>query len=156
MKTHRKDLIPIACIFLLVLSVAGIALGAARHATLSSLKGSVIVKQDNKSYWVPGRKGMWLRQGDILKTKKDSRALVSVSGESENVTITVSPESQIMFTELAGKKGQYRTLLDVGIGRIEINTTGQRAKDSIFQVKTPTSLVDVDRATFIVEVGATD
>ena len=123
-----------------------------RSATISEIKGKVEMKTSAGS-WEEAKVGAVLTQGDVIITKADSWATLQLSG-AEEATVNVKPNSQLALAELTTneKKGVQNTLLDLAMGEILIKTQKLHAKESKFEVKTPTSIVGVRGTVFSVTV----
>ena len=123
-----------------------------RTAKLIDIEGDVEVKMADGSQ-VPAEIGMVLTQGDIVKTKGDSWALVKLEG-IETATVEVDENSEMLLSQLVMDKeaGTQQTLLDLAIGKVLIKAEKLQDSNTKFQVKTPTSIVGVRGTTFQVDV----
>jgi hypothetical protein len=128
-----------------------------RVAKIAKLKGKAQVKTVGGD-WVPAQVGMTLKQGCVLKTAADSQATLLLNGTGETATVVVSPDSQLMLSELLLDKeqGTQKTLLDLAMGKVLIEAEKLHTPDSKFEVKTPTSVVGVRGTSFSVEVEAVE
>lgn len=126
-----------------------------RIATVTEIKGTVEVKTP-KQAWMPAKVGMVFNQGDIIRTKKNSRALLNLDGMAETATIEVKENSQLKLAELIEnkKEASQTTMLDLALGEILIKAKKLHSEKSRFEVKTPTSIVGVRGTTFSVTVEA--
>ncbi|MDI6758758.1 MAG: FecR family protein [Candidatus Omnitrophota bacterium] len=130
-----------------------------RIAAISDTKGTVEVKI-GKEKWVAAKTGMELNQGDLIRTRKDSWALINLDGEAQTATVELKENGQLKMTALSENKNEQtqNTLLDLGLGEILIEAKKLHSEKSKFEVKTPTSIVGVRGTTFSVsvEVSAKD
>jgi len=148
----------IAKIFLVMFfGFVGIAFCAqtARQAVLQSATGIVEVKR-GQAVWMPINVGDVLKQGDIVRTKAQSSAVLKLEGTSENSTVEMKENTQMKLAEIIEDKAlkTQNTLLDVALGSILVKAEKLRAPSSKFEVKTPTSIVGVRGTTFSVTVEA--
>ena len=65
-----------------------------RTASIIEIKGAVEVSI-NKGPWLTGRVKMLLNEGDTIRTKAGSSALLNVDGSGETATIEVKQNSQL-------------------------------------------------------------
>lgn len=142
-------------IMLLGISLAAFAQETKRIASIAELKGSVEVKTA-KAAWMPAKLGMVLNQGDIIRTKADSLAVLNLDGKAETATVELKANSQLKLAELVvnKEKDTQKTLLDLALGKILIKAQKLHTEKSSFEVKTPTSIVGVRGTTFSVSVEA--
>jgi hypothetical protein len=126
-----------------------------RQGIVENAKGVVEVKKA-KEAWMPVKVGTKLSQGDILRTKGGSSAVIKLEGTSENSTVEMKENTQMKLAELGEDKDAktQTTLLDVALGSILVKAEKLRAPNSKFEVKTPTSIVGVRGTTFSVTVEA--
>jgi hypothetical protein len=146
---------PLIIIILIMgfISVAS-AQEAERKAKIIDIEGEVKVKLLDEG-WVAGQVGMLLGEGDVVVTKGDSEASLSMNGNGEMATVNVYEDSQLMLTELAEDEGgALSTLLELGLGKILIKAKKLHSEEEKFEVKTPTTIVGVRGTTFAVEVEA--
>ncbi len=148
----------IAKIFVIIFfGLTGLALCAqtARQATLQEAKGIVELKR-GPAVWMPMKVGDILKQGDIVRTKAQSTAVIKLEGTAEGSTVEMKENTQMKFAELFEDKAlkTQSTLLDVALGSILVKAEKLRAAGSKFEVKTPTSIVGVRGTTFSVTVEA--
>jgi hypothetical protein len=124
-----------------------------RTAVVSQITGAVEVKAEHGD-WIPAKEGCILNQGDSIRTKSDSSAVLDVEGVAEKATVDLKQNSQLRMAELLQDKDKetQRTLLDLSIGEILIQVDKLQAEKSSFEVKTPTSMVGVRGTTFSVKV----
>ena len=144
----------VLCVVCLILGIAVLSYAevSKRSATISDVKGTVEMKTSVGS-WQAAKVGAVLTQGDVITTKADSWVTLNLGGPEE-ATINVKPNSQLALAELTTneKKGVQNTLLDLAMGEILIKTQKLHAKESKFEVKTPTSIVGVRGTVFSVTV----
>lgn len=145
------------CILALILGVFSLSFAAetSRTAAIKELKGTVEVKTP-KAAWVTAQVGMILNQQDIIRTKKDSWAVLNLNGSGETATVEIKQNSQMRLAELKQNReqGSQNTLLDLALGEILIKAQKLHSEKSKFEVKTPTSIVGVRGTTFSVSVEA--
>jgi hypothetical protein len=142
---------------ILLISSFALAQETKRTATIIDIKGSVEVKTP-KANWVPAKTGMVLTEGDIIKTKKNSHAILNLDGMAETATVEVKENSQLMLSQLLEDRATktQSTLLDLALGEILIQARKLHSEKSKFEVKTPTSVVAVRGTTFSVAVEAVE
>lgn len=128
-----------------------------RTANLTEINGSVEVSQKDGA-WQPATVGMTLNQGDTLKTKASSWAIVTLDGSAETGTVEVKQNSELKLATLIKNEEQssQTTLLDLSMGEILIKAKKLHSEQSKFEVKTPTSIVGVRGTTFSVAVEAVE
>ena len=126
-------------------------------ATVTEINGKVEVKS-LKGKWVVATLGMVLKEGDIIRSKKNSTALLNVNGKGQTATVQLKENSQLELAQLIvdKNKGTQKTLLDLALGEILIKAQKLHSADSAFEVKTPTSIVGVRGTTFEVSVEAVE
>lgn len=154
MKTLR-----LVCIIFLIAGMVSPVFSAVarRTAAIAQVNGTVEVKIGSAD-WVPAKTGLILNQGDIVRTKENSWALLNVDGMAETATVELKKNSRILLTELLENKEDMtqKTLLDLTIGEILIKAKKLHSGKSSFEVKTPTSIVGVRGTTFSVTVEAVE
>ena len=126
-------------------------------AEIASFKGKVHVQTNGELTWIPAKVGMILNEGDVVRTKEGSRAILDLKGiTGEEATVEVEENSLLMLAELIKdeEKKTQKTLLDLAVGKILIKAKEMRSKESDFEVKTPTSIVGIRGTSFGVEVEA--
>ncbi|MBU0694475.1 MAG: FecR domain-containing protein [Candidatus Omnitrophica bacterium] len=149
----------IICILFLIVNFVswGFAEDVKRVSKVIDVSGKVIVKPSGEKGWIPVQKGMIISEGDILKTKVNSWALLNLNGSGETATVEVEENSQLAFTELTkDDQGVEKTFLDLALGKLLIEAKKLESEKSKFEVKTPTSIVGVRGTTFAIEVEAID
>ncbi|MFH1848522.1 MAG: FecR domain-containing protein, partial [Candidatus Omnitrophota bacterium] len=154
-----KKIFCLACGFAVLFGMAqqGFCEESKRAAKIIEVKGDVSIKHP-KGKWMPAEVGIELNEGDVVRTKANSSALLNVDGEGETATVTVKENSQLFLSQLVvdKEKATQKTLLDLALGEVSIKAEKVHSKDSKFQVKTPTSVVGVRGTEFTVEVEALD
>lgn len=146
-------------IFIFALILGAISIGFAentsRTATIIKLKGVAEIKT-SKGPWIPAKIGIVLNQGDIVRTKANSFAVLNLDGDAQTATVEVKENSQLRLAEIIEDKtaGTQNTLLDLAVGEILIKAKKLHSERSKFEVKTPTSIVGVRGTTFSVAVEA--
>jgi hypothetical protein len=153
MKTLR--ILCIICIISLSAALSSAEVSK-RNATITDIKGNVEVRTAAGAQEA-AKAGMVLTEGDVIMTKADSWATLNLSG-AEEATVTMKPNSQLALSELKAdeKAGSQKTLLDLALGEVLVKTQKLHAKESKFEVKTPTSIVGVRGTTFSVAVEAVE
>lgn len=126
-----------------------------RMATVSEINGSVEV-QGAEGSWMPAKIGMILKQGDSIRTKGSSWAILNVDGAAQTASVEVKQNSQMKLATLLkdSEADTQTTLLDLSLGEILIKAKKLHSDKSKFEVKTPTSIVGVRGTTFSVAVEA--
>jgi hypothetical protein len=142
-------------VLLCSLSLGVFAQGEQRIAIVAGIQGEVDAKINNKD-WSAVTVGMTLQQGDVIRTKANSFAVLNIDGDAQTAVVDVSENSQLMLKELLqnNEKQTQSTLLDLSIGKILIRAKKINQEKSKFEVKTPTSIVGVRGTTFSVAVEA--
>ena len=128
---------------------------AKRNAKVVDIQGEVLVRLQKAKIWQPAETGMVLNEGDIIKTKDNSTAVIHVmDGEQQAAMVDIKKNSQLMIAELRTDKKNLveHTLLDLAIGKILVTARKLHEKKSKFEIKTPTSIVGIRGTTFTVEV----
>ncbi len=126
-----------------------------RNAKVVDIKGEVLVRLQKNKAWQAAETGMLLNEGDIIKTKDNSAAVIHVmDGEEQAAVVDINKNSQLMISELKTdkKNAVEHTLLDLAIGKILVTARKLHEKKSKFEIKTPTSIVGIRGTTFTVEV----
>jgi hypothetical protein len=149
------------CFFMLaaaILSCATLAQESERSAKILSLEGAVEVRLGSQKAWIPAEIGMVLGEGDVIKTRYDSYAVLNLDGSGETATVDITENSQLLLSELIKDESDdtETTLLDLAIGKILIKAQKLDTPESRFEVKTPTSVVGVRGTAFSVEVEAVE
>ena len=145
-------------IITLILGMTSFVLEAAeqREAKIAAIDGKASVKLMGQTTWIPADVGMKLKEGDVIKTNRNSWALLELNGSGQTASVEVEENSKLMIAELTkdSTKGTQQTLLDLAIGEIMIKAKKLHSAESRFEVKTPTSIVGVRGTTFSVKVEA--
>ncbi len=151
----RKDI----CVLILLASFAGSAFCEETGCviTIIELKGEAnILRALGNNDWIPAKIGMYLEEGDIFATKAGSRSLLQLywKKEATSILIAVKAGSELRFAELMQrqKKGNYKLLLDLAVGKILLKARHFDPEKSEFEIKTPSTVIDVQGAIFTVEV----
>lgn len=128
-----------------------------RIAVIGKLKGQVEAKSAN-GVWLSAKVGMALNQGDTIRTKKDSWAILNLNGKAQTATVEVREKTELELSEMISNKREdaQKTLLDLSLGNILIKAKKLHSEKSSFEVKTPTSVVAVRGTTFAVSVEAVE
>ena len=123
-----------------------------RTAEVLEVQGNVmIIPPEGKT--TPAKAETIITVGDTLKTQAKSYAVLQFDG-AETVTIDMYAGSELLFSEFTrdNEKGTQLTLLDITTGKILVEAQEQRDENSTFQIRTPTSIVEVTNAAFVIEV----
>lgn len=143
--------------FCLVIGMASISPAAEiiRVARITDLSGIVEVQSADGS-WAAASVGMTLKQGDTIRTKSGSWAILNVNGIAETASVELKQNGQMKMAMLLKDEqaGTQDTLLDLSVGEILIKAKKLHSEKSKFEVKTPTSIVGVRGTTFSVGVEA--
>jgi hypothetical protein len=135
----------------------GLSQEAERTGKIVSFKGKVEVQREGEKLWTPAKVGIVLNEGDKLRTRENSRAVLDLTGVTgEEATVEVEELSQLMIVELIkDEEGKaHKTLLDLAIGKILIKAKEMQSEESEFEIKTPTSVTGIRGTAFAVEVEA--
>ncbi|MBI4398581.1 MAG: FecR domain-containing protein [Candidatus Omnitrophica bacterium] len=124
-----------------------------REAVITEMKGDVQIRRFGANDWLSAEKGITLQEKDSIRTGKDSKAELTLSGKgSPSGTVHVSENSEMSLDKLMiDQEGWEQTLLDVRVGKILIRARTLEG-DSQFEVKTPTSIAGVRGTEFEVIV----
>lgn len=147
----------IVALFILTALISFSLATETRTVQIEEISGTVEVKSGDRS-WSPAITGNYLVQGDIIRTKESSYAVLRISGIAQTANIKLTPDSQLTLSEIGSDitTGSEKTLLDLSIGKVLVNTKKIGRNSSKFEVKTPTSFIDVSNATFSVAVEAVE
>jgi len=151
-----KKVIALSIMFLAVSLFSSVfALENAREAVIVDIKGVVEVQKAAEK-WKAAEKGMVLAQGDTVRTKSDSQAVLGVDDEGKTTTVEMKENSQLQLAVLLGGKeaAVQSTLLDLSMGEVLIKAQKIHSEESKFEVKTPTSIVGIRGTIFSVTVEA--
>jgi len=151
----RKVIIFAIILSLLAICSISIAEEVKRTAVVAEVKGTVDVKTADGN-WTAAKTGMVLNQGDIIRTKEGSSAILNVDGTAQTATVQVKEKSQLMLAELIMNKddNSQKTTLDLALGEILVKAKKLHSEKSSFEVKTPTSVAAVRGTSFSVSVEA--
>ena len=151
--------ITLTAVMIVCIAASSYAAEAKRTVSLMAVQGTVQIKPD-VGEWVPGRAKTALKQGDFIKTGRDSWALITIEGAGETATVELKEYSNLGLTEIAVNRssGVTSTLLDLHLGEVMVKASGVERKGSQFEVKTPTSVVAIKggSAKFSVKVEQVD
>jgi len=133
----------------------GFAAETKRITTIAKIRGTVEVMTPQKT-WTTAKVGMVLTEGDFIRTKKNSWALLDLDGAAQTATVELKENSQLKLAKLISDKtaATESTLLDLALGEVLIHAKKLHSDKSRFEVKTPTSVVGVRGTTFSVAVEA--
>jgi len=142
-------------VVLALLASSTFAAETRRVATIAEITGTAEVKIGSGK-WAPAKVGMSLTQGDTIRTKAKSMAILDLDGKARSAKVELKENSLLTLAELAENKAKdtQKTLLDLSLGKILIQVHKLRQDNSKFEVKTPTSIVGVRGTTFSVAVEA--
>lgn len=151
--------INIMLVIMLIVSFCsfGLSQETERSGRIVSFKGKVEVQRGAEKTWTSAEVGMILDEGDKIRTKENSRAVMDVTGVSgEEATVEIKELSQLMIVELVKdeEKKAHKTLLDLAIGSVLIKAKEMQSEESDFEIKTPTSVTGIRGTAFAVEVEA--
>jgi len=147
--------IKILCVLILVLGISSVAFAVEKRvAKIAVLNGKADVRLMNEKDWMSAKVGMTITEGDTIRTKSNSWAMLVLNGAGETATIELEENSKLTLTELARdeKAMTQQTLLELAMGEILIKAQKLHSAESKFEVKTPTSIVGVRGTTFSVRV----
>ena len=139
-------------IALALLVWGGLAVAAqTRDATLSKIRGEVLVRQDQQD-WKLAQQGMVLHQGDEIKTSANADAeLLLDNGSVGNVKIAPKSNFKIGTMEMNAATGEKTTLLKLAVGKVLVHAEKLKG-NSKFEVATPTATTGVRGTLFEVSV----
>lgn len=142
-------------VVLALLASSTFAAETRRVATIAEITGTAEVKIGSGK-WAPAKVGMSLTQGDTIRTKAKSMAILDLDGKARSAKVEIKENSLLTLAELAENKAKdtQKTLLDLSLGKILIMVQKLRQDNSKFEVRTPTSVVGVRGTTFSVAVEA--
>lgn len=147
----------VLCILVLMATLTSYAFAeeARRSARVIDFEGNAEIKIKGEG-WKPLEAGSILNEGDVIRTRSGSTAILNLNGNGETATVEVEENSQLMLSELITNRedGTEKTLLDLAIGKILIKAKKLHTTESRFEVKTPTSIVGVRGTEFVVQVEA--
>lgn len=138
------------------------AIGSGEGIIVASHRGDVrLMRTPGDGGWVKVKEGARISEGDVVMTGKDGGLNLIVFVEKGNpdsiVEVEVYNNSHVMFPALARKDGGlFKTIMDVALGKVHVNARKVNTKRSIFEIKTPTSIVNAKDAECLVDVKADD
>lgn len=158
MKLVRTLAVIAVFLFSFCLSCVAFAEESGVSASLSGAQGEVEVKLSQESDWIQGKPGMNLAEGSVIYTMEGASALVEIKENGTVSSIEMSEGAQLLLLRLSGnkEKGTSNIILDIAKGKIDVTANKTPGKDSSFEIKTPTSMIDVKEGTLSVEVEGTD
>jgi hypothetical protein len=112
-----------------------------RTGQIMSYKGKVEIIT-SKGRKIKAKKGRVLNEGDIIKTKGRAWVELELDGV-ESVSVMMESNSSVKIDELVlgQEKGMQKTKLDLLIGKMTARVQDIKHNKSIFEVRTPTSIV---------------
>lgn len=116
-----------------------------RTGQIVNMAGEVDIKRAGEDFWRKASMGLLLSQYDTIKTHPEGSVDVEFSKkEGQYFKIRLRDESQLSFSKLEqdSKTTVEDILLDLAIGDVLIKTD-KLHKKSMFQVRTPTSMIGV-------------
>jgi hypothetical protein len=140
-------LIAVGMVFIYSSSFAG----KTRVASLTNVKGSVMVKKAGSTAWVAGTDRMEIKESDELKTEAGSSAIIKMDDGS---MVKLGPLAKMKMDQLTASGNDNKTSLDISIGK-SWNRASRLTKDAAFNVKTPTAVAGVRGTFFASEVDKT-
>jgi len=149
------------CLIMILAVIFSVPLSAQeieRRATIVEFSGKVEV-ENVMTACIPAHVGMVLSQGDILRTKDNSSAKISLDDKEDAAIVDVKENSQLAISELVRDKEDQEvtnTLLDLAIGEILVKAKKLRSGKSKFEVRTPTSFIGIRGTEFSVSVKAVE
>ena len=140
---------------ILCVAPAGYAGTGGRQAAIEQVDGTVDVRIQ-QGRWEPAMSDMLLHQGDMIRTRENSTAVLALNGSGTTATINLEENSQLAITQLLENPAEASetTLLDLAMGKVLIHAKKLDTEKSRFEVKTPTSIVGVRGTIFSVAVEA--
>jgi hypothetical protein len=120
------------------------------YAVIASIQGNVEVKS-RAGAWSAAKGGESVGQGDAVRTKGDSWAMLDIyEGERRIASVELKQSSELRATLLDPDKS---VLLDLALGEVMIKSERSIGDKAKFEVKTLTSSVEVvGKAVFSVAV----
>jgi len=152
-----RGLISFLVLLLAVMPAFGLFSGAAeaagtRVAVIQSLKGTVTVKKAGGSKEFKAFAKMSLNEGDVLKTGKDSSAVLQfASGASQDDRMTVAANTTLTFSKLSDRNGT-RTKVSMWNGSAWVDVKSVAAPNDEFTLETPTAVMGVRGTHLLVSV----
>jgi hypothetical protein len=144
--------IVVAAALIVKFALLGSSPAQASFTTLSIISGTVEVRDEGTDEFRPAEDGETLEVGDSVRTRPDSRALITFF---EGSTLEMEPETEVTLESLEGEEeGGFFTKIGQSIGvtwhRVVEFTDG----GSSYEVETPATVVAVRGTLFQVEVEA--
>ena len=126
----------------------------ANEAKVIELKGTADYLSLGQLQWKPLEVGALLREGDKMRTLKDSSVIVETKGSAKTATMTVRKETEFTFKNFRHDEATKidSTLLELEVGSVMIEAE-KLVGASRFEVKTPTSVVGIRGTKFEVNVA---
>jgi len=143
----------VAIVFTAGMALVYTSTGAAgkRMATLTNVKGTVLVKAAGSAEWVEGTDKMVINEGDEIKTRGGSSAIIKMDDGS---MLKVGPLAAMKVDKLAKSGQNNQTSMGIEVGKTW-NRVNRMTSDSSFDVKTPTAVAGVRGTYFSSEVEKT-
>jgi hypothetical protein len=114
--------------------------------------GGALVERGTQK--IPAKPGLVLEQGDTLVTARDGRMGVTFI---DNTRFSAGPNSRIRLSEFqfngTTRRGKFVTNLDRGLLAVVAGQIAKSEKNAM-KVQTPTALLGVGRARFVVKVSS--
>lgn len=121
---------------------------------ISSIRGDIVSRPEEKAEWKPLRNDDLVRQGAIIKISKGSSAeLVYEDGSS----LYLMPNAELVITD-AREKGGIRTIRKFFLraGRVITKVRGATGKESRFEIHTPSAVAAARGTEFRTSVDSSD
>jgi len=120
-------------------------------AVITSIQGTAEVKAGKKE-WTAAKPGMLVNQGETIRTKAGAWVQLDFyEGKKKRIaSVEIKQNSQLRIAQLKPRQG---ILLDLALGEALVNAEKLNSGKAKFEVKTPTSFVEVvGKAEFSVAV----
>jgi hypothetical protein len=122
----------------------------AQPCVLSTLSGSVALKETGSDAWISGTDGVILDSGSLIKTDSDSHALLTFFDGS---TMKLEPEAAIEIKEIEYSKQQATGITVKQLSGVTWSHVSKSPEPgSHFRVETPSAEIAVQGTSFTVEV----
>ena len=120
-------------------------LGARCRAIIIDVDGEVLVRSSETKRYEAAKKDQELKDGDIVKTKKDSYAIIKIESEGFKSLARLEPNTSIMFMGLVIRSSNLNqaVVMDMPIGEMKLNTEIKDLKKETLEVKTPAFVIKV-------------
>lgn len=121
------------------------------YAVITSIQGRAEVKVGKKE-WTAAKPGMLVNQGEAIRTKAGTWVQLDFyEGKKKRIaSVEIKQNSQLCIAQL---KPRQRILLDLALGEAVVKSENLNGGKAKFEVKTPTSFVEVfGKTTFSVAV----